>query len=161
MSNQTSPVGTFAERKAAFDASPEGIAKKAAKAAKRNKYKQQGQNQKQREVADFDPAAYASAVIESAKTQLSAGTTHTITDFAAGEEEGEGGLNYNLNWKQHMAQHIDGTVISAQTSVEVDLDTAARKLWDAVKAGVEGAKAAYDAVYDYNLSILPKEDEDE
>lgn len=161
MSNQTPPAGTFAERQAAFDASPEGIAKKAAKDAKKNKYKQQGMNQKIREFAGFDPAAYAATVIESAKTQLAAGTTHTITDFAAGEEEGEGGLNYNLNWKQHMAQHIDGTVISAQTSVEVDLDAAKGKLWDAHKAGVEGAKSAYDAVYEYKLSILPKEDEDE
>lgn len=124
-------------------------------------YKEQAIKAKAKQFAGFDPAAYAASVIESAKARLDAGTTHTITDFAAGEEDGEGGLNYNLNWRRHMAQHIDGTVISAQASVEVDLDIAKGKLWDAHKAGVEGAKAAYDAVYNYKLSILPKEDEDE
>lgn len=140
------PIGTFAERQAAFEASPEGIAKRAAKEARKNKYKSQGQKAAVAEFADFMPVLFASQAIRDAKVKLLAGNSVTLSGDAMAE-------NVDSEWAQHMAGLMDGAVISCLTDVEVELEFAARKLNDARMAGVIGAGDAMIKVMDFAASL--------
>lgn len=149
MNNQTPSQGTFAERQAAFEASPEGIAKRAAKDARKNKYKQQGQKAASAAFAGFTPVLFASQAIKEAKAKLLAGNNVTLSGDAMAE-------NVDSEWAQHMAGRIEGTVISCLTDVEVDLEFAAKKLYAAHKTGVIGALDAMNRVMDFKASLNPE-----
>ncbi len=113
-------------------------------------YKAQAQKAAAKQFAGFHPKDFADEAIRFAQDTIATGKPHVIENF------GEGGGQ----WRQHMAQHIDGTEIDATAWAIAWLDDAATTLCKAGKAGVEGAFPEMSRVMDFKITLLPP-DEDE
>jgi hypothetical protein len=144
---------SFEERRAAFEASPEGIAKRAAKEKEKNKWKMKAQRADEKKAAAIAPGTHdrmAESAIADAEAFLKSGKSHVIE--ASDMLRSHDAITRNLGLQMH------DSVISPAIHVGGSLDSAASEIYHLGRIGKDvhpEAMAAFRKIQEAKRRLIP------